>query len=85
MSIVPLIDITMKSALSEARKVTPRSHLITRAGHRRDRVVFSVIDTEWPIVKRRLAHLLNIKPIIPEEGMGQVHSLTNRARVRLYK
>ncbi|HSM85217.1 MAG TPA: GNAT family protein [Candidatus Limnocylindrales bacterium] len=33
---------------------TLRSYLVTRDGHRRDTVVFSVLDTEWPDVKRTL-------------------------------
>ena len=33
---------------------TLRSYIITGDGHRRDSVIFSVLDTEWPDVKRRL-------------------------------
>jgi N-acetyltransferase len=33
---------------------TLRSYLITREGYRRDTVVFSVLDKEWPDVKRQL-------------------------------
>ena len=33
---------------------TLRSYLITSDGHRRDTVVFSVLDKEWPDVKHRL-------------------------------
>lgn len=33
---------------------TLRSYLVTRDGHRRDTVVFSMLDTEWPDVKRTL-------------------------------
>lgn len=38
---------------------TLRSHLITTDGHRRDTVVFSVLDKEWPDVKRRLVSRLD--------------------------
>jgi len=33
---------------------TLRSYIITGDGHRRDSVIFSVLDTEWPEVKRKL-------------------------------
>jgi RimJ/RimL family protein N-acetyltransferase len=33
---------------------TLRSYLITREGYRRDTVVFSVLDQDWPAVKRQL-------------------------------
>jgi len=33
---------------------TLRSYIITGNGHRRDSVIFSVLDTEWPEVKRKL-------------------------------
>ena len=33
---------------------TLRSYIITLDGHRRDSIVFSVLDTEWPAVKARL-------------------------------
>jgi N-acetyltransferase len=33
---------------------TLRSYIITSDGHRRDSVIFSVLDTEWPQVKRNL-------------------------------
>ncbi|HLJ91120.1 MAG TPA: GNAT family protein [Candidatus Angelobacter sp.] len=33
---------------------TLRSYLITTAGHRRDTVVFSVLDREWPEMKHKL-------------------------------
>ncbi len=33
---------------------TLRSYIITGDGYRRDSVIFSVLDTEWPVVKRNL-------------------------------
>jgi RimJ/RimL family protein N-acetyltransferase len=33
---------------------TLRSYIIASDGYRRDSIVFSVLDTEWPDVKRRL-------------------------------
>jgi RimJ/RimL family protein N-acetyltransferase len=33
---------------------TLRSYILTGDGYRRDSVVFSVLDTEWPAVKRNL-------------------------------
>jgi RimJ/RimL family protein N-acetyltransferase len=45
--------------LGAVEEGTLRSHLVVRGGHRRDSVVFSVIDTDWPVVKRDLARLLN--------------------------
>ena len=35
-----------------------RNHMLDAAGERRDSVVFSIIDSEWPMVKRHLAHRL---------------------------
>jgi RimJ/RimL family protein N-acetyltransferase len=35
-----------------------RNHQLMADGSRRDTVVFSIIDGEWPAVKRHLAHLL---------------------------
>jgi N-acetyltransferase len=35
-----------------------RNHQILPDGTRRDTVVFSIIDAEWPVVKRHLAYLL---------------------------
>jgi RimJ/RimL family protein N-acetyltransferase len=36
-----------------------RNHMITDGGRRRDSIYFSVIDTEWPEVKKRLTAFLN--------------------------
>jgi hypothetical protein len=33
---------------------TLRSYIITGDGYRRDSIVFSVLDSEWPEVKRKL-------------------------------
>ena len=52
--------------LGAVEEGTLRSHLIMRDGHRRDSVVFSVIDMEWPIIKHRLARLLNANTTIPD-------------------
>jgi len=38
---------------------TLRSHMICWDGHRRDSVYFSVLDTEWPAVRERLASRLS--------------------------
>jgi RimJ/RimL family protein N-acetyltransferase len=35
-----------------------RSHMIMPSGHRRDTVVYSIIDSDWPGVRRNLDHLL---------------------------
>jgi RimJ/RimL family protein N-acetyltransferase len=40
---------------------TLRSYLVTTDGHCRDTVVFSVLDVEWPEVKRRLLSRLEIQ------------------------
>ena len=34
---------------------TFRSHMATASGRRRDSVYFSILNTEWPSVKARLA------------------------------
>jgi RimJ/RimL family protein N-acetyltransferase len=39
-----------------------RKHLILPSGRIRDSVVFSIIDSEWPDVKRRLADRLALSP-----------------------
>ncbi len=36
-----------------------RNHMIVQGGHYRDSVYFSVIASEWPAVKERLALLAN--------------------------
>ena len=36
-----------------------RKHLITASGRARDMVYFSILDTEWPLVKERLRTLTN--------------------------
>jgi RimJ/RimL family protein N-acetyltransferase len=33
-----------------------RNHLITQSGRVRDTIWFSIIDSEWPEVKRNLEH-----------------------------
>lgn len=43
------------SAMGAVREGTLRSHEITRDGVRRDSVVFSILDGEWPAVKAVLA------------------------------
>ena len=43
--------ITRLGAIEEG---TLRKHLVTSTGRIRDTVYFSIIDTEWPAVKRRL-------------------------------
>jgi RimJ/RimL family protein N-acetyltransferase len=43
--------ITRLGAIEEG---TLRKHLVTTTGRIRDTVYFSIIDTEWPAVKRRL-------------------------------
>jgi RimJ/RimL family protein N-acetyltransferase len=63
-------NLRSRSALTKLGAVEEgklRSHLITRDGHRRDSVVFSVLDTEWPFVKHRLVRLLNTKLIAPDQ------------------
>jgi RimJ/RimL family protein N-acetyltransferase len=37
-----------------------RNHLITQSGRVRDTIWFSIIDTEWPDVKRNLEHRLSL-------------------------
>jgi RimJ/RimL family protein N-acetyltransferase len=37
-----------------------RNHLITQSGRVRDTIWFSIIDTEWPEVKRNLEHRLSL-------------------------
>jgi len=44
--------------IGATREGTLRSHRITRDGHRRDSVVFSVLDQEWPSVRQRLDPLV---------------------------
>jgi RimJ/RimL family protein N-acetyltransferase len=41
--------------LGAAEEGTFRKHLITASGRVRDTVYFSIIDTEWPAIKTRLA------------------------------
>ena len=38
-----------------------RNHMIMADGTRRDTVVFSIIDSEWPAVKRHLRYLLDTR------------------------
>ena len=40
--------------LGAVREGMLRRHLVTWTGHRRETVVFSVIDTDWPSVRERL-------------------------------
>jgi N-acetyltransferase len=39
-----------------------RNHQVSADGIKRDTVVFSIIDGEWPAVKRHLQFLLERKP-----------------------
>jgi hypothetical protein len=44
-----------------------RKHMIMRDGRHRDSVLYSVIDTEWPEVKKRLgARLAAAEPDLRE-------------------
>ena len=40
--------------LGAVREGILRSHMIVRDGYRRDTVMFSITDTEWPLVRARL-------------------------------
>ena len=50
--------LTRMGAMEEG---TLRSDLITREGHRRDTVIFSVLDREWPVVKSKLLERLRMQ------------------------
>jgi RimJ/RimL family protein N-acetyltransferase len=45
--------------LGAVEEGTFRKHKITASGRVRDTVYFSIIDTEWPAIKARLANLLS--------------------------
>lgn len=49
--------------LGAVEEGTLRSKVIMRDGHRRDSVYFSILDHEWPAVRRRLRERLDITPI----------------------
>lgn len=49
------------AALGAAEEGILRSRAITRDGVRRDSVVFSITDDEWPIIKRQLAARIDNK------------------------
>ena len=38
-----------------------RKYQVTHTGHQRNTVMYSIIDTEWPTVKKRLEGMLNRK------------------------
>ena len=42
-----------------------RNHMVMADGTRRDTVVFSIIDSEWPAVKRHLRYLLDTRATDP--------------------
>ena len=44
--------------IGATREGVLRNHMIVQGGHHRDSVYFSVIDQEWPGVKKRLQRLL---------------------------
>jgi RimJ/RimL family protein N-acetyltransferase len=46
---------------------TLRNHMITPTGRIRDTVYFSIIDSEWPDVKKRLQHMLE-HPYVPSNS-----------------
>ena len=47
---------------------TLRRHVVTWTGRVRDSVYFSILDAEWPGVKRRLEDKLAAKPVLPSNG-----------------
>ena len=47
------------AAMGAAQEGILRSYIITGDGHRRDSVIFSVLDTEWPEIKMKLQARLN--------------------------
>ena|ERR1022692_215999 len=47
---------------------TLRRHVVTWTGRVRDSVYFSILDAEWPGVKRRLEDKLAAKPALPSNG-----------------
>jgi RimJ/RimL family protein N-acetyltransferase len=49
---------TALARMGAVQEGTLRSYIITGDGHRRDSVIFSVLDTEWPEVKRKLKQRL---------------------------
>ncbi len=53
--------------LGAVREGVLRSHMILPDGRRRDSVIYSILDSEWPEVKRRLAERLLSHGIRPLE------------------
>src|SRR4030095_155250 len=50
---------TAIARLGAVEEGTFRKHIVTASGRVRDTVYYSIIDTEWPTVKRRLETWLN--------------------------
>ena len=50
---------------------TLRSYLITRDGSRRDTVVFSILDAEWPAVRKHLVFRLGRHEQRPSPAGGR--------------
>ncbi len=44
--------------LGAVREGVLRSHMIVKDGYRRDTVMYSILDTEWPAIKARLENML---------------------------
>jgi RimJ/RimL family protein N-acetyltransferase len=44
--------------IGAVREGVLRKHMIVQGGHRRDTVMYSVIDTEWPAVRARLEGMM---------------------------
>jgi RimJ/RimL family protein N-acetyltransferase len=53
---------TAIARLGAVREGVLRKHMLVRAGHIRDTVMFSILDDEWPAVKARLETMLAAYP-----------------------
>ena len=57
---------TAIARIGAVREGVLRKHMLVRAGHIRDTVMFSIVDEEWPAVKAQLETMLAAYP--PPEG-----------------
>jgi RimJ/RimL family protein N-acetyltransferase len=54
---------TAIARIGAMREGVLRKHMLVRAGHIRDTVMFSIVDDEWPAVKARLETMLATYPL----------------------
>lgn len=62
---------------------TLRSYSRTRDGHRRDTIVFSILDSEWPKAKDRLQRRLEVQLLTATRQRAQASARQSRVTNRL--